>query len=180
MAAAGHPGVPEIYTWESLSTFGRFPAGVKTVPGEVLFPRLELTGEGGAPVRQATKKDKPKPQENDSNKQEADNLITIEEFARIDLRVARITRAERIEGADKLLRLKVDLGSEERQVVAGIARHYLPEQLVGKSVLFVANLKPVKLRGILSEGMLLAASDAEGRLVLTCTAEEVAPGSKVS
>jgi methionyl-tRNA synthetase len=171
---------PEIHTWESLSSFGRFPAGVKTVPGEVLFPRLELTGEGGAPVRQATKKDKPRPRENDSNKADADNLVSIDEFARLDLRVARIILAERIEGADKLLKLKVDLGAEERQIVAGIARHYQPEQLVGKSVLFVANLKPAKLRGILSEGMLLAASDPSGRLVLTTTEEEVAPGSRIS
>ncbi|MBS4023275.1 MAG: methionine--tRNA ligase [Dethiobacter sp.] len=176
----GIAGIKETQSWESLSKFGVFPAGVKTSPGEVLFPRLELTGEGGAPVRQATKKDKPQLQSApDGDKNEDTGLVSIEEFSRLDLRVARIITAERIEGADKLLKLKVDLGSEERQVVAGIAKHYLPEQLVEKRVLFVANLKPAKLRGILSEGMLLAASDSSGRLVLTTTEEAVAPGSKV-
>lgn len=171
----------ELHTWQSVQEFGALPSGVKTVPGELLFPRLELTGEGGAPVRQATKKDKPVPQSKEANVVNAteDGLITIDEFARVDLRVAQITAAQRIEGADKLLQLKVDIGGEERQVVAGIAKHYQPESLVGKRVLFVANLKPAKLRGIRSEGMLLAASDAEGNMVLATTEVPIAPGSKV-
>jgi len=180
----------ELHTWQSLSNFGQLPAGVKTNPSEVLFPRLEIVGEERKVVRQATKKDKSggKPDKaalkvnTTENKEkqvdQEDGLISIEEFARVDLRVARIIAAETVSGADKLLKLRMDLGNEERQVVAGIAKHYKPQDLEGKSVLFVANLKPVKLRGILSEGMLLAASDS-GKLVLTTTDSEITPGSKV-
>jgi methionyl-tRNA synthetase len=171
---------PEIHTWESVQTFGRLPAGARTAAGEVLFPRLELTEEGGGPVRQATKKDKPAPVVKEvKNMEETEGLISIDEFARVDLRVAEITTAEKIEGADKLLKLTVSLGNEERQVVAGIARHYEPETLPGKRVLFVANLKPAKLRGIRSEGMLLAASDDDGNLVLATTEAPIRAGSTV-
>ena len=176
----------ELHTWESLQTFGRLPAGVLTQPGEVLFPRLELTGEGGAPVRQATKKDKPQPakqpqktKEQKTKETETSGLISIDEFARVDLRVAEIKEAEKVEGADRLLKLIVDLGEEQRQVVAGIAQHYQPHELIGKRVLFVANLKPAKLRGIVSEGMLLAASDDEGNLTLVTTEAPIRAGSKV-
>ncbi|MDW7652228.1 MAG: methionine--tRNA ligase [Bacillota bacterium] len=168
-----------IHTWESVQAFGGLPPGAETVPGEVLFPRMELTGEGGAPVRQATKRDKPAEKPKEVQVEKTEGLITIDEFARVDLRVAQITEAEKIEGADKLLKLRVNLGTEDRQVVAGIAKHYQPEALAGKTVLFVANLKPVKLRGIRSEGMLLAASDDEGRLVLVTTEAPIAPGSQV-
>lgn len=175
----GIAGQTELQTWESLASFGRTPAGVRTAPQEVLFPRLELSGEERIPVRQMTKKDKPAEKPREEKAVEWDGLISIDEFARVDLRVAEITHAEKIEGADKLLKIKVNLGDEERQVVAGIAKYYAPEQLTGKRVLFVANLKPAKLRGIISEGMLLAASDQEGNLVLTTTELPIAPGSKV-
>lgn len=168
-----------LHTWASVQEFGKLPAGIHTMPGEVLFPRLELSGEGGAPVRQATKKDKPAPAVKEEEPVENAGLISIEDFARVDLRVAEIRQAERIEGAEKLLKLTVSLGTEERQVVAGIARHYAPEDLPGKRILFVANLKPAKLRGIRSEGMLLAASDEEGNLILATTELPIAPGSKV-
>ncbi len=174
---------PDLHTWDSIGQFGQFPAGVATSAGSVLFPRLELVGEDRIPVRQATKKDKPKQKEEKAKEAEkvaeTDGLISIDEFSRVDLRLASIIEAERIEGADKLLKLRVSLGDEERQVVAGIAKYYAPEQLIGKNVVFVANLKPAKLRGIRSEGMLLAASDAEGNLVLTTTETPIAPGSKV-
>ncbi|HHX78065.1 MAG TPA: methionine--tRNA ligase subunit beta, partial [Firmicutes bacterium] len=105
--------------------------------------------------------------------------INIEEFARLDLRVAEIITAEKIQGADKLLKLQLSLGEEKRQVVAGIARHFHPEELAGKKVIFVANLKPVKLRGVLSQGMILAASDAAGRLALTTIEGDLPAGSRV-
>lgn len=104
--------------------------------------------------------------------------ISIEEFARIDLRVARVVEASAIEGADRLLRLIVDLGGETRQLVAGIKKTYTPETLVGKHIIVVANLKPAQLRGVESRGMLLAASTDEGPIVATFE-KEVAPGSKV-
>jgi len=104
--------------------------------------------------------------------------ITIEDFARIDLRVARVIEASAIEGADRLLRLVVDLGGETRQLVAGIKKTYAPETLVGKHIIVVANLKPAQVRGVESRGMLLAASTDDGPIVATFD-KEVAPGSKV-
>jgi methionyl-tRNA synthetase len=104
--------------------------------------------------------------------------ITIEDFAKVDLRVARVLEAHPIEGADRLLRLVVDLGGETRQLVAGIKKSYLPESLVGKRIIVVANLKPAVLRGVESRGMLLAASTEEGPILATFE-KEVAAGSKV-
>ena len=108
------------------------------------------------------------------------NYITYEEFSKIDLRVGKIVKAERIEGSKKLLRLEVDIGGEIRQIVAGIAEYYAPEQLVGKKVIVVCNLQPKKIFGVESQGMLLAA-DVNGRpyLLTVDKEEEVPPGSKV-
>ncbi len=106
------------------------------------------------------------------------SLLDIEEFLKVDLRVARVLSAERIEGAQKLLKLVVDLGTEQRQIVAGIATAYDPASLVGKRIIVVANLKPAKLRGVESRGMLLAA-DAGGRPIVATFEEEVAPGTRV-
>jgi len=103
--------------------------------------------------------------------------ISIEDFGRLDLRVARIIGAEAVKGANKLLQLEVDLGGEKRAVVAGIAQHYRPEELIGKSVVLVANLQPTKIRGIESQGMLLAAQ-ADGKLVLIAPEKEIAPGRR--
>ena len=107
------------------------------------------------------------------------NEITIDDFLRVDLRVGTIRRAEPHPNADRLVVLSVDLGEEhERQLVAGIRAHYEPESLVGKQIVVVANLKPAKLRGVESRGMILAASDASGVHVLAPDAP-TAPGSKV-
>ncbi len=105
--------------------------------------------------------------------------ITIEDFAKVELRVGRIESAERIQGADKLLKIMVNIGDEVRQVLAGIALAYAPETLVGRKVVVVTNLAPRKMRGLESNGMLLAASTAEGNPVLCTFAEEIAVGSKV-
>ena len=104
--------------------------------------------------------------------------INFEEFQKIDLRIGKIIEAERIEGTDKLLKLKVDLGGEKRQLVAGIAKFYQPEDLIGKEIVVVANLEPKIFRGIESQGMLLA-GDVEGKPVLLKPDEEVPPGTKV-
>jgi methionyl-tRNA synthetase len=106
------------------------------------------------------------------------DTITIEDFLRVDLRVAKVVAAERIEGADKLLKLQLDVGGVPRQIVAGIAKAYTPEQLVGKSIVVVANLKPAKLRGVESQGMLLAA-DLDGRPVVATFEEAVNSGTRV-
>ena len=104
--------------------------------------------------------------------------INFEEFQKIDLRIGKIIEAEKIEGADKLLKLKVDLGEEKRQLVAGIAKFYQPEDLIGKEIVVVANLEPKILRGVESQGMLLAA-DVEGKPVLLKPDQEVPPGTKI-
>ena len=105
-------------------------------------------------------------------------MITIDQFSETDLRVARVLSAERIPGADRLLKLRVDLGSEQRQLVAGIAEAYEPDTLVGRRIIVVANLKPARIRGVESEGMLLAA-DLDGRPILAGFDEDIAPGTRV-
>ena len=105
-------------------------------------------------------------------------LLSIDRFMEIDLRVGIVLEAERIPKADRLLRLQVDLGNERRQIVAGIAESYEPETLVGRRIVVVANLKPARLRGVESQGMLLA-GDLGGRAVLASFEEPVPPGTRV-
>ena len=106
-------------------------------------------------------------------------MISIDEFRRIELKVATIKKAEPHPNADKLLVLQVDLGSEERQIVAGIRGHYAPEELIGKQVVVVANLETARLRGLESQGMVLAASDGERIMILT-PEKQVSPGARIS
>ena len=105
--------------------------------------------------------------------------IGIEDFAKVEMLVGQVKSAEKVAGADKLLKVMVDVGDEVRQIVAGIATAYRPEELVGRKVVVVANLTPRKLRGVESNGMLLAASTAEGKPVLCTFAEEVPVGSRL-
>ncbi len=104
--------------------------------------------------------------------------ISIDRFFETELRVARIVEAERIPNADKLLKLQIDLGDERRQLVAGLAQHYEPESLIGKHIIVVANLKPARMRGVESQGMLLAA-DLDGRPILATFDADVPPGTRV-
>src|SRR5690554_1816779 len=157
----GLEGNPAELRPEQAVKWGQFPAGTKVRKGEPIFPRIieeekEENVKNGQKIKAAEKKLKPVTEkaEQVSGKPE----ITIDEFARLDLRVAKVISAEKVEGADKLLCLQIKVGAEERQIVAGIAKHYTPDELVGKEIVVVANLKPTKLRGVLSQGMLLAAS----------------------
>lgn len=169
------------------AVWGGLASGTKVQKGEPLFPRIEVT-EAGETVIAATKKSAAKPVKAETVKAEAKkevksapaaaDEITIEDFAKIDLRVATIISAERVPKTDKLVKLQVKIGDEERTIVSGIAQHYEAEDLVGRNVIVIANLKPAKLRGIESRGMLLAASDGEGNLVLA-DAPGIASGSKV-
>ena len=104
--------------------------------------------------------------------------ITIEDFQKIQLRVAKVLTAERVPKSEKLIKLQVDLGTEQRQVVAGIGKKYAPEELIGRRVVIVANLKPAKLMGVESQGMVLAAGDADVKELVTLMSE-VDPGTKV-
>ncbi len=108
-----------------------------------------------------------------------EDLIDIDYFKKVKLRVARIESARKVPGTDKLMELKLKLGEEERTIVAGIALHYSEDELPGKSIIIVANLKPAKLKGITSNGMLLAAKDESGLTLLT-TEKEISSGSAIS
>jgi methionine--tRNA ligase beta chain len=105
-------------------------------------------------------------------------MITFDDFKEIDLRVAKVLEAEKVENSEKLLKLKLSLGEEEKQIVAGIGKSYDPETLIGKNIIIVANLEPRKLLGIESQGMLLAASDEEG-ISLLQPDKEIISGSKI-
>ncbi len=108
-------------------------------------------------------------------------MIPLEDFQKIELRVATILAAERVPGTDKLVKLQVDLGSEQRQLVAGIAKHYAPEELVGTQIVVVANLQPAVIRGVASQGMLLAAStDDQSQLALVTLQRPMPNGCRVT
>ncbi|MFJ8268420.1 methionine--tRNA ligase [Peribacillus asahii] len=167
-------------TWDSLDAFGQIPAQTKVVKAEPIFPRLEMEEEvqyikeqmqGGAPKEES--KEEPK----EIEIPEVDE-ITIDDFMKVELRVAQVLEVEPVKKADKLLKLQLDLGYERRQVVSGIAQYYKPEELVGKKVICVTNLKPVKLRGELSQGMILAGSN-EGVLSVATVDAALPNGSKV-
>jgi len=105
--------------------------------------------------------------------------MNIEEFQKIDLRIGKIIVAEKVENSDKLLRLEVDFGNEWRQIVSGIANYYKPEELIGKKVAFVFNLEPKMIKGIESQGMILASEDENGNLALLVPDKEIKEGAKI-
>ncbi len=142
---------------DDLKIWGRLPAGQKIGATEPLFPRIETEKGSTAPTPPAAKLHAPQTKKTVAESAE----ITIDEFSKIHLRVVKILSAEKVPETDKLLKLRVDLGSEEREIVSGISQHYTPEQLIGKTVVMVVNLKPTKIRGILSQGMVLAASQGD-------------------
>jgi methionyl-tRNA synthetase len=150
--------------------WGRLEPGAPLGAIAPLFPRVEKANDAKeSPVSETTPAAAPKPEP---------DRIDISEFAKLELRAAKITEAEKIAGSRKLVRLQLDLGSETRQVVAGISESYEPSDLVGKTIVLVANLKPAKLMGVESNGMVLAGS-ADGKAVLCTFDSYVAPGTKV-
>ncbi|GIM46019.1 methionine--tRNA ligase [Collibacillus ludicampi] len=167
--------------WESTRTFGLLPKGVRVQKGEALFPRLNLAEEV-AMIDAATgagKAQTPEAKEVTATVQEEESAyITIDDFAKVQLRVAEVIACEKVPKADKLLKLQLDLGYEKRQVVSGIAQWYTPEELIGKKVIVVANLKPVKLRGVESQGMILAASQGD-QLTLATVSGDIPNGAEV-
>ena len=159
---------------ESILQWGNLPAGTKIQGGPRLFPRIEEKQAAkilAALETPAAAPDK-KPAEKDSGQ------ITIDDFMKVDLRTGKILEAEKVKKSKKLIQLKVDIGSEVRQVLAGIAEGYEAEDLVGRTVILVANLKPVKLMGIESQGMVLAAN-GNGKLLLAAFDEEPGRGIRV-
>ncbi len=158
--AAAFYHISQLRNWKSL------PSGTQLLKSIVLFPRIEEKEKTTAPIIQ---------QEEDPKLPEIKPEITLDEFSRIDLRVATIVQAEPIPKAKKLLKLEVDMG-QKRTLVAGIAEKYSVEELIGKQVIVVANLKPAKLMGVLSNGMVVAAVDDSGP-TLASIAKRVAPGT---
>jgi methionyl-tRNA synthetase len=156
---------PSIFTW-----LWKPPYEIKVSKGQQLFPRIETGGKKMETVPESKTKE--------SLERPTDNCVSIEDFARVELKIGRVIGAERVEKSEKLIKLRVDIG-EERQIVAGIGKVYDPEYLIGKDVVVVANLKPAKLMGIESRGMLLAATDEDGRPAILTLDREVKPGSKV-
>lgn len=179
----------EALAWDAAHKWGLLKAGIKLSRGEVLYPRLEVEKElayidaSTAEARRQAEENKKKQEalKGETNVSEsketqattenqaeaaakpadAKEEISIDDFAKVELRVGQVTACEKHPNADKLLVLQLDMGYEQRQVVSGIAKFYQPEEMVGKKVIVVANLKPVKLRGLLSQGMILAASQGE-------------------
>lgn len=166
----------ELLTWESVQSFGKLTPGTKVSKGEILFPRLDIESELEALEYIFAPKEEKAEQKPLEHKEE----ITIDDFGKLELRVGEIMDAQKHPKADKLLVLQIKLGSETRQIVSGISNYYKPEELIGKHIVVVCNLKPVKLRGVESQGMILAAvSDDDKKLVLP-SVEGIESGCEVS
>ncbi len=198
----GQLGVPEgeARSWQSLSTFGVLEPGTKVQKGEALFPRIDVAKElaaleamnpAPAEAAPAEAKDEAKAEQKAEAPRKAEKAetpaeaeeeypakeISIEDFMKIDLRLGLVKNCETIEKADKLLKLTVQLGDEERTICSGIRKWYAPEELIGKTVVVVANLKPRKMRGIVSHGMILCASDpADEKLSIVTTLSDMHSG----
>lgn len=179
-------GLTAPVSWRDASQWGLLSAGTRTQEATPLFPRIDTKKPPSAPTAEARREAaasqvEAKKGEKPVAENQASETITIEEFGKVKLRVAEIKTAEAIEGAKKLLRLTIDLGeADPRQLVAGIAESYRPEELPGKKIVVVANLQPATIRGVTSEGMLLAATDPDGRAILVTPENPSIPaGAKV-
>ncbi len=182
LGLSDHEIAPHI---DKLAHWGAERPPVSVKPLAALFPRIDVAkalAESAAEpaVADSAKAAAPKAQAKTKAATTVEGVIVeYADFTKIQLRTARITAAERIEGADRLLRLQIDIGDEARQIVAGIAAFYQPQELVGRTVIVVANLKPARIRGVESRGMLLAAKQDDGSLRLLTVDGETAPGTPV-
>ena len=177
--------------WDSVAKFGGLAAGTVVHKGAALFPRIDIPKEmealaalnpkkDEAPAAQPEQKAEKKPEAPKAEEKADEALIDIDTFAKVKLKVAKVVAAEAVKKSNKLLKLTVKCGDETRTVVSGISTHYSPEDMVGKTVVLVANLKPAKLKGIVSEGMLLAAADDEkGTLRLLTVDGDIADGTEI-
>ena len=168
-------------TLEDLTTFGLYPSGNKvTEKPEILFARLDLKEvmEKVEALHPAVKEEEKKEEENVIDI-EAKPEITFEDFEKLQFQVGEIIACEAVKKSKKLLCSQVKIGSQVRQIVSGIKAHYSPEEMVGKKVMVVTNLKPAKLAGVLSEGMILCAEDAEGNLALMTPEKDMPAGAEV-
>ncbi|MBR6028949.1 MAG: methionine--tRNA ligase [Clostridia bacterium] len=171
---------PALRTWDSLSRFGALPEGLQVRKGEALFPRIDVKKELEALSGNEPAAAKPEPKSEKKEKQDKKGHsapeypaeIAVDDFFKVKLQVARVLTCEKVEKSKKLLKMTLSLGPDgERQVVSGIAQHYSPEEMVGKQVVLVANLKPAKLAGIESQGMILCAASADDSELKLMTVE---------
>ncbi|MEN2766736.1 methionine--tRNA ligase [Ornithinibacillus xuwenensis] len=161
--------------WDSVYALGQIKAGTMVEKGAPLFPRLEVEEEVAA-IKAMMQGPQVEAKEEPQEEKKAE--IVYDDFMKLDMRVAEVIHAEKMKKADKLLKLQLDLGTEKRQVISGIAKYYTPEEMIGKKVICVTNLKPVKLRGEMSEGMILSGEDANGELSLA-TVEATLPNGSI-
>ena len=162
-----------VTSWDSAKQWGGLPEEFHVCRSDALFPRIDVKKE----LEKLEKLNPTKPVEQQPEKETLAE-ISFDDFTKLDLRTARVIDCKKVEGADKLLLFDLDLGTEQRQIVSGIAKWYQPADLIGKNVVIVANLAPRKIRGIMSQGMILSAEDGDTISVLT-TLSDVAGGSKV-
>lgn len=165
--------------WDSVYKDGQIKSGTKVEKGDPIFPRLEVEKEveiiKAMMQNPALEAEKTKVKEVPEQKDE----IVFDDFMKVDMRVAEIIQAEKVKKTDKLMKMQLDTGKDKRQVISGIAQYYTAEELVGKKVICVTNLKPVKLRGQISEGMILCGEDETGKLVLASVEQSLPNGSVV-
>ena len=164
---------PTLQEWDSVYQIGSIPIYTKIEKRDPIFPRLDMEEEVNTIKKMMTSSLPEAPQI------ETKEEVVYDDFMKLDFRVVEIVRAEKMKNADKLLKLQVDIGTEKRQIISGIAEHYSPEDLVGKKVICIINLKPVKLRGEMSEGMILSGEDEKGNLSLATVEASLPNGSVV-
>jgi methionyl-tRNA synthetase len=175
-------GVPaECFGWDDALSWGVLEAGTKVSKGEKVFPRIDMQKELAAleAIQDANKKKAAPAVPEKKEESPAEGLISIGDFQKVELRVAKVTACEAVKKSDKLLCLQLDAGGEQRQVVSGIHAWYQPEDLIGKKVLLVYNLTPAKLRGVESRGMILAATVGD-RAQVVFVDDAIPEGSKLS
>ena len=167
-------------TWDSLSSFGQLPAGTRVQKGEAIFPRIDAEKELALLEAETARQKEAAGKAAQPEQPKKPAQIEYEDFEKLDLRLAKVVACEEIKKAKKLLKLTLEVGDETRTVVSGIKKWYAPDDLVGKTVVLVANLKPVTLCGVESRGMILCASDAsDERLSAITTLSEMESGLKV-
>jgi len=176
-AMAAQLGVRPLDSLDLIGAPSSMPGGTTLGQPAPMFPRLDLSKTDDTmetPAEPTPKKEKPK-----RGLPEPADEVTIEEFFRFNLRVARVIEAQRVEGSDKLMKLQVRVGEDQRQIVAGIAQQYAPEDLIGRQVCVVFNLKPAKLMGLESQGMIMAADDPNGGAILLELDKEAPEGTRI-
>ncbi|NLB90541.1 MAG: methionine--tRNA ligase subunit beta, partial [Clostridiales bacterium] len=176
----------DLHTFDSLATFGQIKGGTTVKKGEAIFPRIDIKKE----LEFFTPGEKEEKGKDNKNKKietkgteelQDEKQITIADFDKLQLKVATVLACEKVEKSDKLLKFRLRVGSQERNVVSGIAQYYSPEELVGKKVILLANLKPAKIRGEISQGMLLsAATEGDGELKLLTVDGDIIDGADIS